>query len=121
GRCPSKKHSDHGGSLVNAGSATPVLDPQTQAFIDSLSAAGGPPLYTLTPDAARAVLAGAQDVPVEKPAATIEDTVFPVGPTGSVKIRIVRPPDAKGILPVVFHIHGGGGSRGGKDNHSRPT
>jgi len=92
---------------MNASDSTPVLEPQTQAFIDSLSAAGGPPLYDLTPDAARAVLAGAQDAPVEKPAATIEDTAFPVGPTGSVKIRIVRPPNAKGILPVVFHIHGG--------------
>lgn len=106
---------------MNTSYSTPVLEPRTQAFIDSLSAAGGPPLYTLTPDAARAVLAGAQEVPVEKPAATIEDTVFPVGPTGSVKIRIVRPPNAKDILPVVFHIHGGGWILGDKNTHDRLT
>ena len=106
---------------MNASYSTPVLEPQTQAFIDSLTAAGGPPLYDLTPDAARAVLAGAQEAPVEKPAATIEDTVFPVGPTGSVKIRIVRPPNAKGNLPVVFHIHGGGWILGDKNTHDRLT
>ena len=47
-------------------SFTPVLEPKTQAFVDSLDAAGGPPLYTLTPDAARAVLADAQAAPIEK-------------------------------------------------------
>jgi len=61
-------------------SFTPVLEPKTQAFVDSLDAAGGPPLYTLTPDAARAVLADAQAAPIEKLPADIEDTTFPVGP-----------------------------------------
>jgi acetyl esterase len=51
------------------------------------------------------VLVKVQEVPVEKPAAMIEDTTFPVGPTGSVRIRVVRP-EAKGVLPVVFHMHG---------------
>jgi acetyl esterase len=101
--------------------STPFLEPRTQAFVDSLSAAGGPPLYTLTPDAARALLAEAQAAPVEKLAANIEDTTFPVGPTGSVNIRIVRPPQAKGFLPVVFHIHGGGWILGDKNTHDRLT
>ena len=34
------------------------LEPATQAFIDSL--AGATPIYTLSPEAARPVLAGAQ-------------------------------------------------------------
>jgi hypothetical protein len=34
------------------------LEPATQAFVDSL--AGGKPIYTLSPEAARDVLAGAQ-------------------------------------------------------------
>jgi len=96
------------------------LEPRTQAFIDSLAAAGGPPLYTLSPDAARAVLVKVQEVPVEKPAAMIEDTTFPVGPTGSVRIRIVRP-EAKGVLPVIFHIHGGGWILGDRNTHDRLT
>ena len=102
-------------------SFTPVLEPKTQAFVDSLDAAGGPPLYTLTPDAARAVLADAQAAPIEKLPADIEDTTFPVGPTGSVKIRIVRPQDAQGPLPVVFHIHGGGWILGDRNTHDRLT
>ena len=106
---------------ANANPSSPFLEPRTQAFIDSLNAAGGPPLYTLTPDAARAVLAEAQAAPVEKQPATIEDTTFPVGPTGSVRIRMVRPQGAKGTLPVVFHIHGGGWILGDKNTHDRLT
>jgi acetyl esterase len=39
-------------SAAGAGSAAPVLEPTTQKFIDALAAAGGPPIYTLSPDAA---------------------------------------------------------------------
>jgi acetyl esterase len=102
-------------------SGKPVLEPGTQKFIDALTAAGGPPLYTLTPDAAREVLAGAQRQPVSKLPASIEDTTFPVGPTGSVRIRIVRPEGAKGTLPVVMHFHGGGWILGDKETHDRMT
>ena len=111
----------NGDTTVNDDPQVPFLEPRTQAFIDSLTAAGGPPLYTLSPDAARAVLVKVQDVPVEKPAAAIEDTTFPVGPTGAVRIRIVRPPEAKGVLPVVFHMHGGGWILGDKNTHDRLT
>ena len=100
---------------------TVVLEPRTQAFIDSVTAAGGPPLYALSPDAARAVLVKVQDVPVDKLPAQIEDTTFPVGPTGSVRIRIVRPPEAKGVLPAIFHMHGGGWILGDKGTHDRLT
>jgi acetyl esterase len=102
-------------------SQNPVLEPRTQAFVDSLTAAGGPPLYALTPDDARAVLVKVQEVPVDKAAATIEDTTFPVGPTGTVRIRIVRPQDAKGMLPAIFHMHGGGWILGDKNTHDRLT
>ena len=102
-------------------STAPVLEPRTQAFVDALSTAGGPPIYTLSPVAARAVLTQVQAAPVEKLPATIEDTTFPVGPTGSVNIRIVRPADTKGVLPVVFHIHGGGWVLGDKNTHDRLT
>jgi len=84
-----------------------ILEPTTQKFIDGLVAAGGPPLYTLSADDARKVLTTVQTDPVSKLPASIEDTTFPVGPTGKVAIRIVRPQDAKGVLPVVMHFHGG--------------
>src|SRR5262245_47856498 len=106
---------------AGATSVAPVLEPTTQKFIDALSAAGGPPLYTLSPKAAREVLVGAQAQPVAKLPASIKDTTFPVGPTGSVRIRIVRPQDASGALPVVMHFHGGGWILGDKETHDRMT
>jgi acetyl esterase len=97
------------------------LESQTQAFVDSLHATQAPPVYTLTPQAARAALAMVQAVPVHKLRARIEDTTFPVGPTGAVRIRLVRPPEVEGSLPVLFHIHGGGWMLGDRDTHDRLT
>ena len=106
---------------AGADSVAPALEPTTQRFIDALAAAGGPPIYTLSPAAARDVLAGAQAQPVAKLSASIQDTTFPVGPTGSVRIRIVRPQGASRALPVVMHFHGGGWILGDKETHDRMT
>lgn len=97
--------------------ADPVLEPTTQKFIDSL--AGSKPIYTFSPDEARDILAGAQKGDVKKLAAREEDKVIKVGPTGSVKLRIVRPEGAKGTLPVVMYFHGGGWVLGDADTHDR--
>lgn len=96
-----------------------ILEPNTQKLIDELAAAGGPPLYTLTPGDARAVLTQLQQAPVELEPASVEDTTFPVGPTGTTRIRIVRPPAAEGALPVVMWFHGGGWVLGDKQTHDR--
>jgi acetyl esterase len=97
-----------------------TLEPITKAFVDSL--AGGPPLYTLSPAEARDVLTQAQARPIAKLLASIEDTTFPVGPTGSVRIRIVRPEGASDrVLPGIMHFHGGGWILGDKDTHDRLT
>jgi acetyl esterase len=48
------------------------LEPITQRFIDDLMAEGGPPVYTLSPADARALLARQQSVPTAKPDAHIE-------------------------------------------------
>lgn len=96
-----------------------VLEPRTQQLIDTLAAAGGPPLYALGPAEARAVLTQVQAAPVETQPAAIEDTTFPVGPTGTTRVRIVRPPDARAPLPVVMWFHGGGWILGDKQTHDR--
>jgi acetyl esterase len=95
----------------------PALELHTQQFIDSL--AGAPPIYTLSPADARSVLARAQSIPVGKPSAQVEDITLPVGPTGSVPIRVVRPVGAAEVLPVVMYFHGGGWILGDRDTHDR--
>ncbi|MBC7842884.1 MAG: alpha/beta hydrolase [Gemmatimonadaceae bacterium] len=93
------------------------LDPTTQRFIDSL--AGSPPLYQLEPAAAHAVLTNLQSLPVPLLPVDMVDTTFPVGPTGSTRIRIVRPKGATETLPVLMYFHGGGWVLGDKITHDR--
>src|SRR6516162_2117385 len=95
----------------------PTLEPHTQHFVDEL--VGAPPIYSLSPDEARSVLARAQSLPVGKPSAQIEDITLPVGPTGSVPIRVVRPAGAAEVLPAVMYFHGGGWRLGDRDTHDR--
>ncbi len=97
--------------------ADPVLEPTTQKFIDAL--AGSKPIYTLSPADARNVLAGAQKGDVKKLAAQEENLTIKAGPTGEIKLRIVRPVHAKGTLPVVMYFHGGGWVLGDADTHDR--
>jgi acetyl esterase len=95
-----------------------ALEPTTQAFINSLS---GPPLSQLSPADAHQVLTGLQSQPIELQDAQIEDTVWPVGPTGETRIRIVRPASAGAteVLPVILYTHGGGWVLGDKITHDR--
>jgi acetyl esterase len=99
-------------------SAVAQLEPVTQAFVDSL--AGAPPLYTLSPHAARDVLAGAQkSVKVTLAPASSEDRVLNVGPKGRTNIRVYRPGKFNGQLPVVIYTHGGGWVLGDRETHDR--
>jgi acetyl esterase len=103
--------------LATASVASPALESKTQAFIDALAKSGGAPIYTLSHDQARNVLAGAQTPTIPSAATTVEDAVFPVGPTGKVSVRIVRPAGAVGALPVVMYFHGGGWVMGDPNTH----
>jgi acetyl esterase len=96
----------------------PILEAQTQRFLDALSAQGGPPIYKMSYAAAREVLENAQAGVTGLPAET-EDRVLPTGPTGEVAVRIYRPKRATGVLPVVMYLHGGGWVLGSKSTHDR--
>ncbi len=98
---------------------TPVLYPAVQDFLNELAAQGGPLLYELSPQDARAALRGLQAVKVARLPADIEDRVLPVGPQGHVSIRIVRPKDVKETLPAIMYFHGGGWVLGDQDTHDR--
>ncbi len=94
------------------------LEPTTQSFIDSLS---GPPLSQLSPSDAHKVLTDLQSLPIDLQDAQIEDAVWPVGPTGETRIRIVRPAGTADtdVLPVILYTHGGGWVLGDKITHDR--
>ncbi len=96
-----------------------VLEPAAQALADALAASDGPPLYTLSPIDARAVLDGAQAGAVTLPPAEIEEHTLPGGPTGTVSITLVRPEWTNGSLPVVVYSHGGGWVLGNFGTHQR--
>jgi acetyl esterase len=98
----------------------PSVEPGTQAFLDQLAAAGGPPIYTMPPQDARNVLRSLQtSVKVDAPDTDVEDRLIPGGPTGEVSIRIITPRGLQGPSPAIVYCHGGGWILGDKDTHLR--
>ena len=97
----------------------PRLDPATQKYVDSLEAAGGPPIYTLSPADARKVLDDIQAKPVTKLPADRSERTIPGGPTGEVSVRVYRPKGVTQTLPAIIYIHGGGWILGNADTHDR--
>jgi acetyl esterase len=96
-----------------------LLEPATKTLLDDIVATGAPPIYTLSPQAAREALAEVQRIPMTLAPANVEESTLPIGPTGRVRIRIVRPANAEGTLPVVMYFHGGGWMLGDAATHDR--
>ncbi len=91
----------------------------TQGFLNALAAGGGKPLEQLSPQDARAVLTGAQSsVRLELPAAEVSDKRIEVDGQ-EVRLKIVRPAGAKGVLPAFMFFHGGGWVLGDFPTHER--
>lgn len=107
----------YGHTALAAGN--PNVEHQTQAFLEALAAGGGKPLQTLSPDEARAVLAGAQaGAKVTLPKADVSvKTITADGRT--IKLSIVKPEGAKGDLPAFVFVHGGGWILGDFPTHER--
>ncbi len=96
---------------------TIYLEKTAENFIKELSAGKGPPLYTLSPADARAVLERLQSEPVEKLEVAIEDKKIP-GPVHEISLRIFRPQGTKKLMPIVY-FHGGGWILGSMNTHDR--
>jgi len=94
------------------------LAPEVREFLKGLNT-GGPGLETLSPADARMVLVNAQNsVKIDYSGITeSEKTIRADGMT--IKLNIVRPAGAKGILPVFIFIHGGGWVLGDYPTHKR--
>lgn len=99
--------------------SSPVAERHVRSFLDTLNNSGGPPMETLTPVAARAVLTGAQNsVKVNlRPADVSRKTIDVAGE--SINLTIVRPQGATGTLPVFMFFHGGGWVLGDYPTHER--
>ena len=102
-------------AAVAAGS--PGVERNTQAFLETLAKGGGQPLETLSPADARAVLVGAQAGAKLPPADVSEKTITVDGK--SIKLTLVRPAGAKGVLPAFMFFHGGGWILGDFPTHER--
>ena len=93
-----------------------VLEPASQALVEAT--AKPPFLYELSPPEARAALDELQAGPIDKLPVNDRWTTVPAD-VGDVRVRIVRPPDAVGTLPVILYMHGGGWVLGNADTHDR--
>ncbi|MFI5875759.1 alpha/beta hydrolase [Streptomyces sp. NPDC051445] len=96
---------------------TPVLEPAAQAFAEAT--ARPPFLFDLPPAEGRKAVDEVQSGEVDAPAVDEEWVTVPGGPTGSVRVRIVRPAGASGTLPVILYIHGAGWVFGNAHTHDR--
>ncbi|GLX49439.1 esterase [Streptomyces hygroscopicus subsp. hygroscopicus] len=95
----------------------PVLDRPTRAFVAQHSC----PPSTHDPDLERARrdlarLHGGHD-PLDHEATSTEWLALSGGPTGHVRVQVVRPVDSVGPMPVVLYLHGLGWSLGDARTH----
>jgi acetyl esterase/lipase len=92
------------------------LEEAAQHFADATSK---PPfLYELGPDGARKVLDDVQTAPIAKPDVTDKWITVPAD-VGDVRVRLLKPPDATGMLPTILYMHGGGWVLGNAGTHDR--
>jgi acetyl esterase/lipase len=93
-----------------------ILERAAQELADASSK---PPfLYQLGPEAARKVLDDIQAAPIRKLDVDERWITVPAD-VGDVKVRIVKPVGAKGALPAILYMHGGGWVLGNAGTHDR--
>jgi acetyl esterase len=95
----------------------PRLDPEAEALLEVMRAAGTAQVHTLSVEQAReqtraAFVTRGEPVPVHH----VEDILLPT-PHGDLALRLYRP--AAGVLPVALFLHGGGWTLNDLDTHDR--
>jgi acetyl esterase len=94
------------------------LEPSAKELTDALAKA--PPLAGASLADVRAAAEAAQSRPIPMPAVN-ESWVTVSSDYGDVRVRLVRPPDTIGSLPVVLYLHGGGWIMGSSVTHDLLT
>ncbi|QKW32994.1 alpha/beta hydrolase [Actinomadura sp. NAK00032] len=95
----------------------PVLEAAAAEF--AAATANPPYLSDLGPAEGRKTVDEVQSGEIAKPRIDEEWITVPGGPTGSVRVRVVRPAGAAGPLPVILYIHGAGWVFGNAHTHDR--
>jgi acetyl esterase len=93
------------------------LEPAAREFAEATALP--PYLFDLGPEHGRQVVDQVQSEPADSPAADITDMAVPGGPSGTVPVRIVRPQQSRGPLPVIVYVHGTGWVFGNSHTHDR--
>jgi acetyl esterase len=96
-----------------------TIDPTMASFLADLEKQDGPPIYTLSPEKARNVLDALQARIVNTVPAEIKDITIPGSVTKEISLRIIRPKNSSGALPIILFVHGGGWILGNKNTHDR--
>ena len=97
----------------------PHVDTHIRPFLRALNSGTGKPIEQLSPKEARGVLTGAQNsVKVDLSGVAVTEKVITEDGM-KVKIHIVKPINAKGILPLFMFFHGGGWVLGDFPTHKR--
>jgi acetyl esterase/lipase len=95
------------------------IESNIKAFLKVLNSGNGKPLEELSPKDARAVLTGAQEsVKFDYSDITITEKTITVDGE-PIKLHIVKPANATGVLPVFMFFHGGGWVLGDFPTHQR--
>jgi acetyl esterase len=94
-----------------------VLEPAARAVADAT--ARPPHTYELGPERAREVLDQRQAGPVDTVEIGEDTWVTVAADAGEVRVRILKPVDAVGSLPVILYLHGGGWVLGNSGTHDR--
>jgi acetyl esterase len=98
-------------------SNSPVLEPAAAAFAH---ATDEPPyLFQLRPEEGRKIVDDVQSDAPTKPEVEERWVTVAGGPTGNVKVRVVKPVAATGTLPVILYLHGAGWVFGNAHTHDR--
>jgi acetyl esterase len=97
--------------------SAPVLEGAAKAFADAT--ANPPFLFDLPPAEGRKAVDEVQSGEIAKPDVDEQWITVNGGPSGEVKVRIVKPRGATGTLPVVLYIHGAGWVFGDAHTHDR--
>ncbi|NRS87816.1 acetyl esterase/lipase [Flavobacterium sp. 7E] len=116
---PVQKMSAQEANTIPPVAQDPEISKEIKAFLAVLNSGGGPPLETLSPKEARAVLVNAQAAAKVDYSGITESEKTITADGYKIKLNIVRPIGVKATLPAFIFIHGGGWVLGDYPTHKR--